>query len=56
MKKISSLSDQHQQKELLKLIGEPDLPKAEKKELLAFQADHHETYLALMMESMGRLT
>ena len=44
VKKVSTLSDQQRRKELLKLIGEPDLPKAEREELLAFLADNHEAF------------
>ena len=44
VRRVSASNDQQRREELLKLIGEPDLPKAEKEELLAFLADHHEAF------------
>jgi hypothetical protein len=44
VKRVSTSSDQQRRKELLKVIGEPDLPKAEKEELLAFLANNHEAF------------
>ena len=44
VKIVSILKDQQRRKELLNLIGEPDLPKPDKEELLAFLANHHEAF------------
>ena len=44
VKRVSTQGDKQRKKELLKLIGEPDLPKAEKEELLVFLADLHKTF------------
>ena len=44
VKRVSVSKDQQRRKELLKFIGEPELPKAEKEELLAFLADHNEAF------------
>ena len=42
VKRVSVSKDQQRRKELLKFIGEPELPKAE--ELLAFLADHNKAF------------